>query len=98
MKGKRQKRGRPKKDEPPPEDIIRYRVEADWTFDEELAKRMAEDYNIRVIVTSLPRAKPEGGDDTKDTVNGDPFEGAMMRDVMSIYLGQWRVERIFGEY
>ena len=59
---------------------------------------MAGDHSIRVLVTTLPRAEPEDGDETRDSKDRDPFEGATMRDVMRIYHGQWRVESIFGEY
>ena len=98
IREKRTSRGRPRKDEPPPKEIDRYRIEATWELDEDLAEIMAEDHSIRVLVTTLPRAEPEDGDETRDPKDGDPFEGATMRDVMRIYLGQWRVESIFGEY
>ena len=98
IREKRTSRGRPRKDEPPPKETARYRIETTWEFDENLAETMAEDHNIRVLVTTLPRAKPEDGDETSDSKDRDPFEGATMRDVMRIYLGQWRIESIFGEY
>ena len=35
IREKRTSRGRPRKDEPPPKEIVRYRIEATWEFDED---------------------------------------------------------------
>jgi hypothetical protein len=49
---------------------------------------MAEERDIRVIVTSLPRS---------DVTFEDVVDGTAGEDVMRIYLQQWKIENVFGE-
>ncbi|MCQ2079125.1 MAG: hypothetical protein MJZ38_03590 [archaeon] len=87
--GKRKGRGRPKKGEPAPPDVTEWRVDCTWEFDNALAERMAEDYNVRVIVTSVPKA---------EVTCDNPGNGATGKDILKLYLNQYVVEHSFREY
>ncbi|MCQ2071390.1 MAG: IS1634 family transposase, partial [archaeon] len=87
--GKRKTRGRPRAGECPPPDVTVWKVDCEWEFNEIRAQQMAEDYNIRVIITSLPRA---------DESEEDLRRGASGKDVLKLYLNQFVVENCFREY
>jgi len=55
-------------------------------FNEARAKDLAAS-NAEVLITSLPRAS---------VTSDDPTQGITSRDVMRIYMGQWKIENLFG--
>lgn len=57
------------------------------SFDEGYAYRLAEK-DIEVIVTNIPRT--EG-------TTGDIRKGGSVKDILAVYMGQWRVEGLFSE-
>jgi transposase len=88
VKTKRKGRGRPRLGEEPPKDIEQWHLSYTAAFNGTRAKKMAEERDIRVIVTSLPRS---------DVTCEDVVDGTSGADVMRIYLQQWKIENIFGE-
>jgi transposase len=79
-------RGRPRKGSETPEPVTRYRVEASWEFDENLAKRMTEDHGTQVLITNIPKAEGTGS---------DLRNGADAETVMEVYLGGYKIEHTF---
>ena len=85
---KRSRRGRPMKGEAPPETVEVWKLVVTKTFDESRATEMAKRRDVRAIITSVPYAER-----TCDCV----ADGCSTRDILAIYMNQWRVENIFGE-
>ena len=88
VKVRRESRGRPRLGKIPPKDIEQWRLSYTVSFNEMRARKMAEERDIRVIVTSPPRS---------DVTFEDVVDGTAGEDVMRIYLQQWKIENIFGE-
>lgn len=85
----KRKEGRPRPGEEPPKGYIeQWHLSYTAAFNGTRAKKMAEERDIRVIVTSLPRS---------DVTYEDVVDGITGGDVMRIYLQQWKIENIFGE-
>jgi len=63
-------------------------VEMTAEFDEDRAERMADDHEVRVLITNLPR--PRDG-----AVTGCFRDGAAADDVLRIYLGEYHAEGSF---
>ena len=83
---KRGRRGRPRAGDPPPETVTEYGLEISWTFDEERARRLSDEGDVRVLVTNLPF----------DTHRRDNLrDGATSDDVVSAYLDEYKPEHTF---
>jgi len=83
---KRPARGRPRKGAEAPAAVTKYRIEASWEFDENVAKRMGEDRGTQVLITNIPRS---------DKVGKNLREGADAETVMMAYLGEYRIEHTY---
>lgn len=82
---KRPARGRPRKGSEMPA-VMRYRIEASWEFDGNVAKRMGEDRGTQVLVTNLPRS---------ERTENNLRDGADAETVMKAYLGEYRIEHTY---
>lgn len=78
--------GRPRKDESPPETVVKWKVVVDLEFNEERARELAEEHDISVIVTNLPFS-------TEDAPN--IRQGATTETVLRLYLDQYKVEHTY---
>jgi len=86
VRPRRPVRGRPRKGTEAPAAATRYRVEASWEFDENVAKRMGEDRGTQVLITNLPRSAVTGS---------NLRDGADAETVMMTYLGEYRIEHTY---
>jgi transposase len=83
---KRPERGRPRKGSDVPEMVTKYKVEASWEFNRDLAERMGEDRGTQVLVTNLPGPGGAGG---------GLRDGADAETVMMTYLNEYKVEHTY---
>ncbi len=79
------KKGRPPKDWTPSYHS-EYSLEIGWEFSERLAEELADDRQVRVLITNLKRGT-EDAENPRDGITGD--------GVLRLYLGQYRVEHCF---
>jgi len=86
VRQKRPGRGRPRKGSEVPEAVTRYRIEASWEFDENVAKRMSGDHGTQVLITNLPRS---------DRKENNLRDGADAETVLMTYLGEYKIEHSF---
>lgn len=83
---KRRSRGRPRKDDLPPEKETYWTVEIDWTFDRGLAEELLDRDEMQVIVTNIPRT-------ANDTDN--IRSGADADTVVRLYLDEYKAEHTY---
>jgi len=83
---RRATRGRPPKDSDGPVTRVSWKIDVSMRFDRELAERIAQAYDVSVIVTNLPFA-------TEDA--GNVRHGATTDTVLRLYLDQYKVEHTY---
>ena len=83
---KRPSRGRPPKNSAAPETVIRYRVEASWEFNKDIAERLGDEHGTQVLITNIPRS-----DDAKENLR----DGADAETVMLTYLNEYKIEHTY---
>jgi transposase len=86
VRPKRPGRGRPRKGTEAPATVTKYRIEASWEFDEDLAKRMSNDRGTQVLITNLP---------CSDGAKSNLRDGADAETVMMTYLDEYKIEHTY---
>lgn len=69
-----------------PRRMTQYRVDVSWEFSEGLAEELSSDRQVRVLVTNLPFS---------DKKHENPREGVPADDVLRLFMGQYKIERVF---